>query len=123
MIVLEKKTKEILLKSQLRFRSKKHNVFTEEVNKTALSTNDDKRIQSIDSIETYAYGTRRNLVCKKEKIKYIYIKNNTKMIHYDDVTKENIKQYNPNWPEIPDHPYRILIIWVLNLEKQTHCLI
>ena len=45
------------------------------------------------------------------------------MIHYDDVTKENIKQYNPNWPEIPDHPYRILIIWVLNLEKQTHCLI
>ena len=123
MIVLEKKTKEILLKSQLRFRSKKHNVFTEEVNKTALSTNDDKRIQSIDSIETYAYGTRRNLVCKKEKIKYIYIKNNTKMIHYDDVTKENIKQYNPNWPEIPDHPYRILIIWVLNLERQTHCLI
>ena len=123
MIVLEKKTKEILLKSQLRFRSKKHNVFTEEVNKTALSTNDDKRIQSIDSIETYAYGTRRNLVCKKEKIKYIYIKNNTKMIHYDDVTKENIKQYNPNWPEIPDHSYRILIIWVLNLEKQTHCLI
>ena len=123
MTVLEKKTKEILLKSQLRFRSKKHNVFTEEVNKTALSTNDDKRIQSIDSIETYAYGTRRNLVCKKEKIKYIYIKNNTKMIHYDDVTKENIKQYNPNWPEIPDHPYRILIIWVLNLEKQTHCLI
>ena len=122
MIVLEKKTKEILLKSQLRFRSKKHNVFTEEVNKTALSTNDDKRIQSIDSIETYAYGTRRNLVCKKEK-NFIYIKNNTKMIHYDDVTKENIKQYNPNWPEIPDHPYRILIIWVLNLEKQTHCLI
>ena len=24
--------------------------------------------------------------------------------------KKNIKEHNPNWPEIPDHPYRILII-------------
>ena len=24
-------------------------------------------------------------------------------------TKEDIKEDNPNWPEIPDHPYRILI--------------
>ena len=32
------------------------------------------------------------------------------MINFDDVTKENIKEHHPNWPEIPDHPYRILII-------------
>ena len=32
------------------------------------------------------------------------------MINFDDVTKENIKEHNPNWPEIPDHPYKILII-------------
>ena len=32
-----------------------------------MGANDDKRIQSIDLIETYAYGT--NLVCKKEEIK------------------------------------------------------
>ena len=32
------------------------------------------------------------------------------MINFDDVTKENIKGHNPNWPQIPDHPYRILII-------------
>ena len=32
------------------------------------------------------------------------------MINFDDVTKENIKEHNPNWPEIPDHPYMILII-------------
>ena len=32
------------------------------------------------------------------------------MINFDDVTKENIKKHNPNWPEIPDHPYIILII-------------
>ena len=32
------------------------------------------------------------------------------MINFDNVTKENIKEHNPNWPQIPDHPYRILII-------------
>ena len=31
------------------------------------------------------------------------------MINFDDVVRENIKN-NPNWPQIPDHPYRILII-------------
>ena len=40
-----------ILRSQQRFRSKKHNVVTGEVNKIALSANNDKRIQSIDSIE------------------------------------------------------------------------
>ena len=32
------------------------------------------------------------------------------MIYFDDVTKENIKESNPNWTQVPDHPYRILII-------------
>ena len=32
------------------------------------------------------------------------------MINFDDVTKENIKEHNPNRPEIPDHPHRILIV-------------
>ena len=51
------------------FRTKKHNEFTEEVNKVALSANDDKRIQSIDLIETYTYDTRKHLVSKKEEAK------------------------------------------------------
>ena len=34
-----------------------------------MSVNDDKKLQTIDSIETYAYGTSKDLVCKKEKIK------------------------------------------------------
>ena len=34
-----------------------------------LSWNDDKRMESIDSIETYAYGTSKNLVSEKEEIK------------------------------------------------------
>ena len=53
------------------FRRKKHNVFTEEVSKIALRANNDERIQSIDSIDTYVYGTNKNLVCKKEEIKCI----------------------------------------------------
>ena len=31
------------------------------------------------------------------------------MINFDDVTKENIEQHNPNRPQTPDYPYRILI--------------
>ena len=31
------------------------------------------------------------------------------MIDFGDVTRENLKKLNPNWPQIPDHPYRILI--------------
>ena len=32
------------------------------------------------------------------------------MINFDDVVKENIKEHHPKWPQIPDHPYIILII-------------
>ena len=33
-----------------------------------------------------------------------------KIINFDDVTKENIEEHNSNWQQIPDHPYRILLI-------------
>ena len=36
------------------------------------------------------------------------------MINFDDYTNENIIEYNPKWPYIPDHPYRILIIGKTN---------
>ena len=32
------------------------------------------------------------------------------MLNFDYITKENIKERNPYWPEISDHPYRILIV-------------
>ena len=44
------------LKSQQRFKSEALNVCTEEVKKIALSSNDDKRLQTYDGITTYSYG-------------------------------------------------------------------
>ena len=43
----------VLLKSQQRFISKKHNIYTENINKVALSINDDKRIVSSNKITSY----------------------------------------------------------------------
>ena len=42
-----------ILKTQQRFKSEKHNIFTHEVNKIDLSSNNDKRTQSVYSIEKY----------------------------------------------------------------------
>ena len=47
---------EVILKSQQRFRSKGHDVYTENLSKIALSNNDDKRIVSLDKIASYPYG-------------------------------------------------------------------
>ena len=61
----------IILKSQQRFKSDHHKVYTEEVNKIALSSNDDKRLQTFDRITTYPYGTNAFKVCESE----IFLKN------------------------------------------------
>ena len=47
---------EVILKSQQRFISKGHDLYTENINKIALSSNDDKRILSSEKITSYAYG-------------------------------------------------------------------
>ena len=46
----------VILKLQQRFISKKHNVYTENVNKIALRNDDDKRIVSSNKITSYPYG-------------------------------------------------------------------
>ena len=51
------KNNKLILKSQQKFRSEKHNIFTEKVNKIDFSFNDNKRKQSINLIETCAHGT------------------------------------------------------------------
>ena len=55
----------LISKSQQRFRSEKHNVFTENVNKIVLSTNDDKRIQTRDSMKIYTYEINKKLTREK----------------------------------------------------------
>ena len=46
----------VILKSQQRFISTKHDVYMEDINKIALSNDDDKRIVSPDKISSYPYG-------------------------------------------------------------------
>ena len=58
----------IILKSQQRFKSDYHNVYTEQINKIALSSNDDKRLQTFDKIITYPYGTNAFKVCEREML-------------------------------------------------------
>ena len=45
----------IVLKSQQRFKSYNHNIYTEEINKITLSSNDDKRLQISDTVKTYHF--------------------------------------------------------------------
>ena len=47
---------ESILKSQQRFKSENHKVNTENINKIALSSNDDKRIVALDRIASYPSG-------------------------------------------------------------------
>ena len=79
------------------------------MNKIALSSNDDKRLQSIGSIKIYAYWTSKDIVSEKEEIKYTNIikwyKNDWRWWCY----KRKHKEHNPNWPQILDQPYIILI--------------
>ena len=68
-MVFHKKQVNIKITTKIQQRETQCNVFTEEVNKIATSANDDKRIQLIDSTETYAHGASKDLVCKKVKTK------------------------------------------------------
>ena len=66
----------IIVKPQQRFKSERHFAYTEDANKIALSSNDDKRLKLL---------------------KY-------KMINFDDCTHESKTEHNSRWPYIPNHP-------------------
>ena len=51
-----------IYRSQERFKSYYHNMCTEEVNKIALSSNDDKRLHTFDRITTYPYGADETMI-------------------------------------------------------------
>ena len=58
----------VILRSQQRFGSYNHDVYTEEVNKIALSNNHDKRLQTFDRITTYPYRMNAFKICKNEML-------------------------------------------------------
>ena len=58
----------IISKSQQRFKSGNHKVYTEEVNKIALSSDDNKRLQLFDRIASYPHGTNAFKVCESEML-------------------------------------------------------
>ena len=60
------KNDNIILKSQQRFKNEANNVFTEEVNKIKLSSNDDKTLQNFDKITSYPYDASAGKVYKTE---------------------------------------------------------
>ena len=71
---LKKKTtknnkNKLILKSQQRLKNQLHNNSTEKIIKIALISNNDKRMQSIDSIKRYEYGTSKVLVIQNEEMK------------------------------------------------------
>ena len=59
---------ETIYRLQQRFRSDHHMIHTENVNKIALSSNDDKRLQTFDGITTYQYGINAFKVCETEML-------------------------------------------------------
>ena len=63
------KNNKLILKSQQVFWSENCNVFPKEVNNIVWNAKEDKIIPPINSIETYPYGSRKELVSNEEEIK------------------------------------------------------
>ena len=60
-----------ILKSQQRFKSDCHNVYTEQINKIAPNSNDDNRLQTFDKITPYPLGMNVSEVCESEMLSKI----------------------------------------------------
>ena len=57
---------EVILRLLQIFKSDHHKLHTEEVNMIVLTSDDDKRLQTFDGIETYPYGTKTFKKCESE---------------------------------------------------------
>ena len=64
----------IILKKQQAFRSNHHKLYTVEINKIALSSNNDKKVQKFNKITRYPRGTNEFKVCESEMVKKNYVK-------------------------------------------------
>ena len=76
-----------ILRSQQRFKSEHHEVYTEEVNKIALSSNDDKRLQTFDRITIYPHGKNVFKVCESEMmmVRDFFVENYEDCVFYNKI--------------------------------------
>ena len=64
---------ETIMQSQLSFKSDHHNVYTKEVNKIALNSSDNKRLQTFDRVKIYQYRTNAFKICESETLSKISV--------------------------------------------------
>ena len=83
---------EAILKSQQRFKCDHHKVYTEEVNKIALSSDGDKRLQTFKRVSLYQYGIPAVKVCENEimAVKDFFVKKYVDCPFYGEIV---LKQY------------------------------
>ena len=84
---------EIILNSEQRFKSGNHKVYTEEVNKITLNSNDYKRLQTFDKITTYPYGTNTFKVLESEMmiVRDYFVENYADCPFYDEIKLQQRK--------------------------------
>ena len=82
----------IILQLQQRFKSDHQEVYTKEVNKIALSSNDDRRLQTFDKITTYEYRTNAFKVCENEMmiVRDYFVENYADCLFYDEIILRQI---------------------------------
>ena len=61
----------IILKQQQKFKIDHNNVYIEQINKIALRSNEDNRLQTFDKVIIYPYGTNSFKACKSEMLSKI----------------------------------------------------
>jgi hypothetical protein len=82
-------------RSQLAFKSRKHVVYTQKINKIALSNNDDKRLYDFNGIDSHAHGSCVGIVCKSELLKKFSHRKNS------HIKKKNYALFPIIFREIP----------------------
>ena len=122
-----------MYRSQQRFRSDHHKMYTEEANKIALSSNDDKRIQTFDRVTTYPYDTnvfkvyKNEMLLKKNKVMCDQVKHNKDKLKMDNYLsalmdrsknlRSNIDIYND---KLKGTNYRLLHIRLISYKKNKY---
>ena len=77
----------IILRSQQRFKSDRHDVYTKQINKIALSSNDDNRLKTFDRIGTYLHGTNIFKVYESKImiVRDLFVENYSNCLLYDEI--------------------------------------